>query len=140
MKLLNRTKNLAAVVFAMLLTVLSPNTFASDTDDDIDSGEIVINKDNGNLNPPGPINRMPAMHGRVITASYSAPMLTFNSFGCDPEYVQLTISTTDGSTIIEGHYPAGNLLNGICIGYIENFVISITCSDGRKYSGYYFQN
>lgn len=45
MKLLNLTKILTAGVYAILLAVLSPNIFASDTDDDIDSGEIVINKD-----------------------------------------------------------------------------------------------
>ncbi len=127
-----------AAIIAVIVGAFSFSALASDPDDgDSDSGEIVIDKDNGSINPHRPINRIPPAHGRIITASYMAPMLMFHGIYTDSECAEITIRTLDGSNVLAGTFPISSLYEGINIGYLENFSVTISLLDGTTYHGTY---
>lgn len=118
------------IAFLTALPVL-----ADGNSDDSDSGDsiIIINPEKGDTSDRKA--RVPAYPFRSI--HYSAGMISCTDWPETDDTLDLIICEPDGAILFETMCLPSDLQNGIFIGHIESFTLSITTSSGATYIGYH---
>lgn len=114
---------LAAILVAVTAIILPADMSAKDSD-----GTVLIK---GDPEKGKPINRAPSS-GSVIVAYYIGHTLSLpDSAVC----AEVTVADSGGNIILYGAFDAATLRDGIVIGSLDCFTVTLVTDDGTTYTG-----